>query len=49
MLQQLTTALQNYWQTHFPTSVPTAFPGVGVGIHCHNDCELAVANSVRAV
>ncbi len=25
------------------------FPGVAVGIHCHNDCELAVANSVRAV
>jgi 2-isopropylmalate synthase len=25
------------------------FPTVCVGIHCHNDCELAVANSVRAV
>lgn len=25
------------------------FPGVVVGIHCHNDCELAVANSVAAV
>jgi 2-isopropylmalate synthase len=25
------------------------FPGVAVGIHCHNDCELAVANSVSAV
>ncbi|MEN3109793.1 citramalate synthase [Uliginosibacterium paludis] len=25
------------------------FPGVAVGIHCHNDCELAVANSVAAV
>lgn len=25
------------------------FPGVAIGIHCHNDCELAVANSVRAV
>lgn len=23
--------------------------GVPVGIHCHNDCELAVANSLRAV
>jgi len=23
--------------------------GVGVGIHCHNDAELAVANSLRAV
>lgn len=25
------------------------FPGVAIGIHCHNDCELAVANSVAAV
>jgi 2-isopropylmalate synthase len=23
--------------------------GIGVGIHCHNDCELAVANSLAAV
>ncbi|MCA9177710.1 MAG: citramalate synthase [Planctomycetales bacterium] len=23
--------------------------GVGVGIHCHNDCELAIANSLAAV
>jgi 2-isopropylmalate synthase len=23
--------------------------GIPVGIHCHNDCELAVANSLRAV
>lgn len=23
--------------------------GVGVGIHCHNDCDLAVANSLAAV
>ena len=32
MLQQLITALQNYWQTHFPTSVPTAFPGVPIPV-----------------
>jgi isopropylmalate/homocitrate/citramalate synthase len=25
------------------------FPGVTVGVHCHNDCELAVANSLAAV
>lgn len=25
------------------------FPGIAVGIHCHNDCEMAVANSVAAV
>lgn len=25
------------------------FPATSVGIHCHNDCELAVANSVSAV
>ncbi|GAB2881446.1 citramalate synthase [Uliginosibacterium flavum] len=30
-------------------TVVARFPGVSVGIHCHNDCELAVANSVRAV
>lgn len=30
-------------------TVVARFPGVAVGIHCHNDCELAVANSVRAV
>ena len=23
--------------------------GVEVGIHCHNDCELAVANSLAAI
>ncbi len=25
------------------------FPGMAVGIHCHNDSEMAVANSIRAV
>lgn len=30
-------------------SVVTSFPSVRVGIHCHNDMELAVANSVSAV
>jgi len=25
------------------------FPGVFIGIHCHNDGEMAVANSIRAV
>ncbi|WP_024931175.1 citramalate synthase [Methylophilus sp. OH31] len=25
------------------------FPSVQIGIHCHNDCEMAVANSVAAV
>ncbi len=29
--------------------VVKAFPGVEVGIHCHNDAELAVANSLAAV
>lgn len=29
--------------------VAERFPGTQIGIHCHNDCELAVANSVRAV
>lgn len=26
-----------------------ACPGITLGIHCHNDCELAVANSLAAV
>ena len=26
-----------------------ACPGVTIGIHCHNDCELAVANSLAGV
>lgn len=30
-------------------SVVAAFPGITIGIHCHNDSELAVANSVTAV
>jgi 2-isopropylmalate synthase len=25
------------------------FPNLIIGIHCHNDCELAVANSLRAI
>ena len=30
-------------------TVCTQFPGVAIGIHCHNDSEMAVANSIRAV
>lgn len=30
-------------------AVVKQFPSVQVGIHCHNDCEMAVANSVAAV
>ncbi len=29
--------------------VAEAFPDVAIGIHCHNDCALAVANSIQAV
>lgn len=29
--------------------VVAEFPGTAIGIHCHNDCEMAVANSVAAV
>jgi 2-isopropylmalate synthase len=29
--------------------VQQKFPGVQLGIHCHNDCDLAVANSLAAV
>ncbi len=29
--------------------VRQALPGAAVGIHCHNDCELAIANSLAAV
>lgn len=31
------------------TARALAGTGVGIGIHCHNDCELAVANSLAAV
>lgn len=30
-------------------TVGTRFPGCVIGIHCHNDGEMAVANSIRAV
>jgi 2-isopropylmalate synthase len=30
-------------------AVQEAVPGAQIGIHCHNDCELAVANSLAAV
>lgn len=30
-------------------TVVAQFPSVQIGIHCHNDCEMAVANSVAAV
>ncbi len=30
-------------------AVREAFPGCSIGIHAHNDCELAVANSIAAV
>lgn len=30
-------------------TVVKRFPSVQIGIHCHNDCEMAVANSVAAV
>jgi 2-isopropylmalate synthase len=30
-------------------TVVKQFPSVQIGIHCHNDCEMAVANSVAAV
>ena len=29
--------------------VAESFPGVAIGIHCHNDCGCAVANSLAAV
>ncbi len=29
--------------------VKKALPGVELGIHCHNDCDLAVANSLAAI
>lgn len=30
-------------------TVVDRFPGTGIGIHSHNDCELAVANAIAAV
>lgn len=30
-------------------TVVALFPGLQIGIHCHNDCEMAVANSVAAI
>lgn len=30
-------------------AVTAAVPGVRIGVHCHNDCGLAVANSIMAV
>jgi 2-isopropylmalate synthase len=30
-------------------TIVTQFPNVQIGIHCHNDCEMAVANSIAAV
>ncbi|MGP1718078.1 MAG: citramalate synthase [Methylophilus sp.] len=30
-------------------TVVARFPTLDIGIHCHNDCEMAVANSVAAV
>jgi 2-isopropylmalate synthase len=30
-------------------TIVTKFPNVQIGIHCHNDCEMAVANSIAAV
>jgi 2-isopropylmalate synthase len=30
-------------------TVVKQFPSLQIGIHCHNDCEMAVANSVAAV
>ena len=30
-------------------TVVARFPSLQIGIHCHNDCEMAVANSVAAV
>jgi len=31
------------------TAVKTALPEANIGIHCHNDCGLAVANSIAGV
>jgi 2-isopropylmalate synthase len=38
------------WEVHDITAdVVATFPGLRVGIHCHNDLELACANSLSAV
>eukprot|EP00168_Porphyra_purpurea_P012369 TRINITY_DN3256_c0_g1_i3.p1 TRINITY_DN3256_c0_g1~~TRINITY_DN3256_c0_g1_i3.p1 ORF type:complete len:617 (-),score=265.37 TRINITY_DN3256_c0_g1_i3:388-2049(-) len=38
------------WEVGAMTAaVAAAFPGLRLGIHCHNDCGMAVANSVAAV
>lgn len=38
------------WEVGIITAaVGAAFPGLCLGIHCHNDCGMAVANSVAAV
>jgi 2-isopropylmalate synthase len=38
------------WEiTRFVTAAIEAFPGVEIGIHTHNDGELAVANSLAAI
>ena len=34
---------------HVVTLVRQRFPGVGIGIHCHNDCGLAAACTLAAV
>jgi 2-isopropylmalate synthase len=35
--------------SHIVTAVKKKLPGATLGIHAHNDCELAVANSLAAV
>lgn len=38
------------WEVERITAtVANSFPGTRIGIHCHNDMELAVANSISAV
>ena len=38
------------WEiTRFVTAAREAFPGVAIGIHTHNDGELAVSNSLAAI
>jgi isopropylmalate/homocitrate/citramalate synthase len=47
VLLLLLTAQQH--QQQIVQAVREAFPAVRLGIHCHNDQELAVCNSVQAV